>query len=106
QLRSSTTEERQEWAHKNGYGVDRPNGLAHRMGNGNVVEHWGSVIGNGIANRMNGNGMNGHGNEIAMDGTGMNGDAVNENGLHGNGNSNTETLPAKKKPGRPRKLKV
>ncbi|KAL8856603.1 MAG: hypothetical protein Q9198_010767, partial [Flavoplaca austrocitrina] len=112
QPRSSTTEERQEWAHKNGYGVDRPNGLAHRMGNGDVAENGGSVNGNGIAIRMNGDG-------ITMNGTGLNGmnadGAIgidvngNENGLHGttlNETSNTETLPAKKKPGRPRKQKV
>ena len=111
QPRSSTTEERQEWAHKNGYGVDRPNGLAHRMGYGNVVENGGSVNENGIASRVDG-----HGNGIAMNGNGMNGmngdeptvneDAVNKNGNAPNGNSNTETLPAKKKPGRPRKQKV
>ncbi|KAL8886675.1 MAG: hypothetical protein Q9192_006445 [Flavoplaca navasiana] len=122
QLRSSTTEERQEWAHKNGYGVDRPNGLAHSMGNADVVENGSLVNGNGIANRMNGNGMNGHGNGIAMNGNGLNGvngegairidvngDTMNENGLHGttlNGNNNTETPPAKKKPGRPRKQKA
>ncbi|KAL9626794.1 MAG: hypothetical protein Q9204_007035, partial [Flavoplaca sp. TL-2023a] len=96
----STTEERQEWAHKNGYGVDRPNGLAHRIGNGNVVENGGLVNENEIASRVNG-----HGDGIAMNGTGMNGDgaivngdAVNENGDKLSGNSNTETLPAKKKP--------
>ncbi|KAL8863820.1 MAG: hypothetical protein Q9198_010309, partial [Flavoplaca austrocitrina] len=112
QPRSSSTEERQEWAHKNGYGVDRPNGLAHKMGNGDVVENGGSVNGNGIADR---NEINGYGNGTAINGTGsnglngdgidVNGDAMNENGLHGNGTSNTKTLPAKKKPGRPRKQK-
>lgn len=122
QPRSSTTEERQEWAHKNGYGVERANGVVNRMGNGDVVEMGRSVHGNGITNRMNGNGMNGYGNEIAMHGNGLNGmngdvaigshvdgDALNRIGINGdrlNGNTNTEILPARKKPGRPRKQKA